>query len=92
MSSQSLTQPFENQQLPSDGLGKDERFGYIIVNDNWNEIAVGDTILGRDASVCSIVIPDNTLSKVHAIIESEGAEDSFIYDVGSTNGSKIGRV
>ncbi|KAL0275705.1 UNVERIFIED_CONTAM: hypothetical protein PYX00_003490 [Menopon gallinae] len=92
MSSESLTQPLEDQRSPSDDSENVKRFCYVIVNDIWNEINAGDTIVGRDASLCSIVISDNTLSKVHAIIESEGAEDTFIYDVGSTNGTKMGRM
>lgn len=54
------------------------------------KIFIGDNNIGRDPEVCSIVLDNKTLSKVHAVIESEGPEKTFIYDVGSTNKTKIG--
>lgn len=66
--------------------------GILTIFEIDHRILRGETKIGRNPEVCSIVLENKTLSKVHAVIESEGPDDSFIYDVGSTNKTKIGKV
>lgn len=66
--------------------------GYLQIADKQYEVGKGDTKIGRDPSLCSIVIDNNTVSKLHCVIESDGKDDTFIYDAGSTNQTKLGQV
>lgn len=66
--------------------------GYLVIFDKEYAVNYGETKIGRDPSQCSIVLEHKTLSKVHAVIESEGPEDTSIYDTGSTNKTRIGKV
>lgn len=69
-----------------------EVVGFIFVEQKIHQVKLGCNKIGRDPEVCSIVLQNDTISKFHSVIESEGADDVFIYDVGSTNHTKLGNV
>ena len=66
--------------------------GLIIAETSLHEVRKGSSKIGRDAELCSIVLENDTISKIHCVIESEGVDSTFIYDVGSTNRTKLGKV
>jgi len=54
-------------------------------------LSTGVTLLGRDASKCSILIDDDAVSREHAKIRFENGR-FWIYDLGSRNGTFVNRT
>lgn len=51
----------------------------------------GPILIGRDADRCDIVVPNNSVSKSHARISKGGADYVSLEDLGSGNGTFMGR-
>lgn len=69
-----------------------EPVGFIVLGHDKYEIKRGCNKVGRDPEQCSVILNNSSVSKLHCVIESDGSDDTFIYDAGSTNKTKLGKV
>ncbi|KAK6641244.1 hypothetical protein RUM44_012953 [Polyplax serrata] len=68
-----------------------EPVGFIVLGHDKYEIKRGCNKVGRDPEQCSVILNNSSVSKLHCVIESDGSDDTFIYDAGSTNKTKLGK-
>ncbi|XP_014240324.1 uncharacterized protein LOC106661444 [Cimex lectularius] len=63
----------------------------LTIKDEKHNIFYTENSIGRDSS-CNIVIVDKTISARHAVIEVEDKDSHFIYDLNSSNKTKLGKT
>lgn len=63
----------------------------LLIEDEYHTIYNTENVIGREIS-CDIVIGNSVVSSKHAVIEAEDSEAHLIYDLGSTNKTKLGKV
>lgn len=75
---------------PAVNTGK-VKAGVLFINGLRHDIFSGENVIGRDEQ-CDIVISSAAISTRHAVIEVENPETHLIYDAGSTNKSRLGKI
>lgn len=63
----------------------------LLIEDEYHTIYNTENVIGREIS-CDIVIGNSVVSSKHAVIEAEDSEAHLIYDLGSTNKTKLGKM
>uniref|UniRef100_T1I7S3 Mediator of DNA damage checkpoint protein 1 n=1 Tax=Rhodnius prolixus TaxID=13249 RepID=T1I7S3_RHOPR len=63
----------------------------LTVNGIVHDIFNRENIIGRGDN-CNIIINNEAVSSQHAIIEASECEEHILYDLGSTNKTKLGKV
>ena len=66
--------------------------GWLVIDSGTHRgqrfALTGEHVIGRDPSICDLVLSDPTVSRQHAKIRLEG-KHFYIYDLGSTSGTKV---
>ncbi|CAH1399754.1 unnamed protein product [Nezara viridula] len=63
----------------------------LLIEDEYHTIYNTENVIGREKT-CDIVISNNAVSSKHAVIEAEDSDAHLIYDLGSTNKTKLGKM
>uniref|UniRef100_A0A1B6KK36 FHA domain-containing protein n=1 Tax=Graphocephala atropunctata TaxID=36148 RepID=A0A1B6KK36_9HEMI len=67
------------------------KVGSLVVNGVPHDIFRGDNVIGRD-ELSDIVIRSGAISNKHAVIEVEDWDTHLVYDCGSTNKTRLGKI
>jgi len=67
------------------------KVGSLAINGTPHDIFRGDNVIGRD-ELSDIVIRSSAISSRHAVIEVEDCDAPLLYDCGSTNKTRLGKM
>ncbi|XP_049858430.1 uncharacterized protein LOC126349960 [Schistocerca gregaria] len=68
------------------------QFGSLEIGGKSYPIYKGENRIGRDSEACSVVIDSKALSKEHAVIDVADVDNHHLYDLSSTNKTRMGKL
>lgn len=68
------------------------QYGSLQIGDKSYPVYKGENRIGRDAEACSVVIDSKALSKEHAVIDVADYDNHHLYDLSSTNKTRMGKL
>ncbi|XP_023712511.1 uncharacterized protein LOC111867156 isoform X2 [Cryptotermes secundus] len=72
--------------------GEKKQLGCLEIAGVKHSLYNGENLIGRDASCCSVSVSSKALSKEHAVIEIIDEDNHLIYDLGSRNKTRLGKM